>query len=62
MLLFLRFPTGASLKITLRACNVWVEVGGKNATGVNPAGTKAAAAAWVPAVAVPGLKVNPPPA
>ena len=61
---FFRFlPSGASRNITLKACNCWVAAGGKNATGVRPAGTSPAAIAWIlPAVcAAVEEKTEPPP-
>ena len=51
-----------SLKITLTAFIFWLGFGGKKATGVKPAGTKArASACGLPAAAPPGDKSDPPP-
>ena len=51
-----------SLKITLTAFIFWLGFGGKKATGVKPAGTKARAnACGLPAAAPPGDKSDPPP-
>ena len=49
--------------MTLTAGNCWVAAGGKNATGVSPAGTNPAAIAWMlPAVCAEAEEnIEPPP-
>ena len=60
---FFLFLSGSSRKITLTAGSCWVATGGKNATGVSPAGTNPAAIAWMlPAVCAEAEeKIEPPP-